>query len=189
MQHLALDLDHTILNTTRFKADLAKSLQLKPQEWDRVYAQYVTDNSMFDAEGFLQGVETQQQKDFYKVLQTTYSYLYPDAMDFIKRHLSAGWTITVVTYGNPEWQSQKVKHIDLPKDVTAICTDKPKSKALATVAADRLVLIDDRGDTIDEVKTALPHVETIWMKRNEGKYRDQPPQQYDKMIEDLTIDL
>lgn len=188
MQYLIIDLDHTLLDTTAFKAALAKSLQLSESQWDTAYEHYVQDYGNFNPKDFLQGVPSDQRNAFEAVMNKIQQFLYPDSLDFIQRQMAAGWDVTVLTFGDQQWQQQKLDHLELPNGVHAVATDQPKTEWLRQQnyqADDRIVMIDDHATNIDEIKQQLPKAELYWMRRPNGKYQDVQPEQDASEIEGL----
>lgn len=189
MKSLILDLDHTLLNTSAFKNDLVKSLGLTEIQWDNAYNKFVEDYSVFHPKDLLHGVDSKVKDAFYKVVENTRRYLYPDSLTFINSALNNGWNVTILTYGQVDWQQQKLEAINFPKEVVLHPTDEPKVKALQNYIGDVTVVIDDNALEIDAVKATYPEITGIWMKRPEGKYRNTEPKQCDKLVEELIFNL
>ena len=175
MPHLIIDLDHTLLDTTRFKADLAKSVDLTQADWDMAYNKFVADYGMFNATDFLKGVTAEQKKQFEMVVQKTSSFLYPDSLSFLKRAVQAGYQIIVLTFGNQTWQQQKLDHITWPPGVTVLTTDSKKITQLAQYRGGDTLVVDDRGQELDAIAQSWSNVKLYWMRRPNGKYRDVAP--------------
>ncbi|MDP3970464.1 MAG: hypothetical protein Q8P90_02090 [bacterium] len=189
MQQLIIDLDHTLLDTTAFKLDLAKSLGLTSNEWADSYNRYVQDNNVFDARDFLQGVDTSDQKKFYQVISQISKYLYPDSTQFLKQTLKDGWEVLILTFGSESWQEMKIDNMNFPNGVKTLAVSKEKISVVKNYVKEQTVFIDDRSIEIDAVKKSFPEIKAYWMRRENGKYRDIQPTLHDKIISNLNIEL
>jgi FMN phosphatase YigB (HAD superfamily) len=189
MKVVLVDLDHTLLNTTDFKEALAATLGLSPKQWEEIYEQYVMDYGWFNPEDFLKGVEPEKKIRFYGILEQLPRFLYSDSKLFLQQCLQQGWKIVIFTFGEPRWQKLKFEYLKFPDSIEAEFITTPKVEALAQYIAHDIVMIDDKAEELDAVKQAYPKVQTIWIHRPNGKYRNIEPKLADKIIEDLTIDL
>jgi len=186
MHTLILDLDHTLLDTTTFKAALAASLHLTPQQWDEAYNQFVTDYGMFNATDFLRGVSTADKTAFEAALHKISHFLYPDSLAFIHQAIEFGYTVVLVTFGNVAWQKQKLAHLRLPNAVTTIATDTAKISQLAEYIQSDTLVVDDNAKELEAIKQQWPAVTAYWMCRANGKYRDSIPTVPHTKITSLT---
>ena len=175
MSKIIIDLDHTLLDTTSFKEALAKSLGLTPVDWDMAYNKFLADYQMFNPTDFLKGVATAQKKQFEAVVKKTGSFLYPDSVPFLKKAIQAGHHVVVLTFGNQDWQTQKLQHIAWPDGVTLLTTDTTKSSQLAQYMEDDTLVVDDNGRELDALHRHWSTAKLYWMVRPNGKYRDVEP--------------
>ncbi len=185
-----LDLDDTLLNTDAMKDAMASSLDLTREQWDTVYTNYVADNGKFDPEGFLRGVDPDQRTAFDAVMRKLPLYLYPDSMPFIKKLLTNGWRVVILTQGDMEWQQTKVDHIHFPETVETRVTSEDKTQLIAEYLDEsKTILIDDRASVIDAAKQLHPDIYTYWMRRPAGAHRTPESTICDTMIEDLSFNI
>ncbi|MFA5995669.1 MAG: HAD family hydrolase [Patescibacteria group bacterium] len=189
MPTVIIDLDHTLLDTTRFKQALAKSLGLSTAKWDEIYEQFVADNGLFSPTDFLAGASTEQRNQFYKTLNQLPSFLYPDSLTFLDRVLKQHWQVIILTFGDKPWQQLKLKHLPLPKVVRTITTDLSKHLIIKDLLdTKKTIVIDDNAKELDAIKRAYPEIITYWMQRPNGKYHTKPIN-VNFCINNLTINL
>ncbi len=186
MSRLILDLDHTLLNTTAFKLALAESLDLSAYEWEQAYTGFMRDNQLFRVDDFLQGVTPVQREAFFSVVEQLRKYLYPDTLPFLQSAHAAGHTITIVTFGDQDWQAKKLAGLQLPAYVQTIATSGTKVSALAELVNDDTLVVDDRAIELEAIVAAYPQVVAYWMTRPEGKYTEPIPQCPHHQIESLN---
>lgn len=175
MSTLLIDLDHTLLNNTAFKAALAKSLELSPTAWSLAYEQFVQDNGTFEPETFLAGVLPEQKKAFYHTVSLSRQFLYLDSLAFLQAAHDKNYRSILVTFGNITWQQQKLAALHLPKYVQPLPTATTKIAVLADYIEPDTLLVDDNAFEIDAIVKAWPQVKAYWITRPEGKYRTTVP--------------
>lgn len=181
MQTLIIDLDHTLLNTTDWVEDLANSITMDMQSWDKALKQFSSPQDL------LTTISIEERKAFMQVVDDIQEYLYEDSYDFLDRVLQNEWQVTILTYGHKAWQELKLSKLRFPQGVRNMVTDQLKVDLVGKMIKGHTILIDDRADEIDSIKTQYPDIEAYWMQRDNGKYRDTPPQLADKIINDLTL--
>lgn len=175
MSTVIIDLDHTLLDTTSFKQQLARSLHLSTQQWDAVYERFVKDYGKFEPKAFLEGVEPEQRKHFYHTLKQLPRFLYRDSLPFLEQVLATGWQVVILTYGNTAWQQLKLDHLPIPAGVRSITTEQSKHLVLAElIDTAHTIVIDDNAEELDHIKKSFPQVQTYWMCRPNGKYKLPP---------------
>lgn len=189
MQTALIDFDDTLLNTEALKDALASSLDVSRTQWDAAYQAYVADNGSFDPEGFLEGVAADQRIAFAAVLRKMQMFLYPDSLAFLKAALTEQWRVVILTQGDKQWQTTKLKSVQFPVGVEIRVTATDKTAIVSEYLTDRTVIIDDRASVIDAVKQLHPQVHTYWMRRPAGAHRTPESKLCDNMIEDLSINL
>lgn len=186
MSTIILDLDYTLLNTTAFKLALAKSLDLSAHDWEQAYNGFVADNGLFKPEDLLKGVTAEQRQAFAEVVQSIRRYLYPDTLAFLQSAQAAGHQLTIVTFGQPAWQEQKLQALRLPSDVECRATEGSKVTVLADLVNDDTIVVDDRAVELEQIVKAYPVVKAYWMTRPDGKYVEPIPQCPHQQINSLN---
>lgn len=186
MSTILIDLDHTLLNNAAFKLALAESLELSPEDWKHAYEQFVQDNGTFEPQAFLQGVSLEQRRAFDQTVAKARLYLYSDSMQFLEAAHAKHYRIVLVTFGNVAWQQQKLAALRLPGYVTLLPTATSKIAVLADYIEPDTLFIDDNAFEVDDILKQWPHIKAYWMKRSDGKYRSQAPQQPHTTITSLA---
>ena len=190
MPTVIVDLDHTLLDTTRLKEALAKSLGLPVEAWAAAYEAFVQDNGTFKPDQFLEGVGAAERTAFDEVVKNTRKYLYKDSPQFLRNCQEAGWNMVLLTYGQVTWQQRKVDNLQLPDAITVVCTDQPKVVVIGQYLAEdgTTVFVNDRADEIDAIKQRYPEVQAYWVQRVNGKHTT-PPQEDAILKADLSFKL
>ncbi len=186
MPTLVIDLDHTLLNNTAFKAALAESLNLSAAEWRQAYEQFVHDNGTFEPKAFLQGVATENKQAFQRTVSTARRFLYPDSLAFLQAAHDKKYRIVLVTFGNIAWQEQKLAALHFPTYVQALPTATTKISVLADYIEPATLLVDDNAAEINAIVKQWPQVKAYWITRLEGKYRATPPTVQHVVVSTLT---
>jgi FMN phosphatase YigB (HAD superfamily) len=110
-------------------------------------------------------------------LTDTSEFVFPDVKDFLEWTSKQGYSVSILSYGDEEFQTQKVNGTQLGTYFDkVIVTDKEKSQALLAegVSADETIwFFDDRYQFLENVKEKLPSVQAILVTRPEGRYQDE----------------
>ncbi len=129
-------------------------------------------------------------KAYEKVTSQMKKFLFPDALDFVKKH-SKILNIIVLSTGLRAYQKQKIKNCGIDKYCQKIIiTEKLKHKNVVSIIKKfkaPYLFIDDKGVEIDAVKKDFPEVTCYWMRRPgaQKKYRDMPCKLFDHKITNL----
>ncbi len=145
---LFLDFDYTLLDTARFK-------------------QFLTEHDAFE--------ESEKRRTL--VQQTDMSiFLYPDAVDFLKRHGEADELI-LVTFGPVEYQKLKVEQSGIGKYFKSLefTGDEPKDLFIKSSmeklpAGERAYFLDDRTEPLEALAEIRPTLTSVRMCRETGAY-------------------
>jgi FMN phosphatase YigB (HAD superfamily) len=111
-------------------------------------------------------------------MQDTSRYVFDDFLSFVKAYDQKN--IYIVSYGNIEFQEEKIKNSGIKKYVENIfITDNLKAaeiyriiEADKNMQKEKIFFIDDRTEQICNVKEQFPKIITILLKRPEGRYQD-----------------
>lgn len=114
-------------------------------------------------------------------------FLFTDSLDFLERGIAYGWDCTLLTYGEHEFQSRKIRGSGLDRIChRTIVTQRPKWELPHVFRDDRVLFIDDNSENIDRVKECFPHVFAIAVKRPLTKYANYPLRHADSKVCSLT---
>ena len=91
-------------------------------------------------------------------------FLFDGAEALLRRLKAEGWTLALLTLGEPVWQRRKVDHSGLADHFDhVLCTAEPKAARIAEMLAwpAPLVFVNDNGEEIDMLKRVLPEARMI----------------------------
>lgn len=188
MPKIIIDFDYTLFNTGKFRKDLAKTLGLTSAQWLASYNKIKEQYRVYDYKKHLKLFNAVQQKNFIAVIKKAKKYLYKDSLSFLNKY-SKKYQVIILSKGNKQFQELKIKHSGLNK-YQIIITNQDKLGIMKKLAKkSKLIFINDRGQEIDEIKSHLPEVRAIWVKRRGSLYFKEPCKLYDKKISNLIINL
>lgn len=120
---------------------------------------------------------TEQSNKTDQIINNLSIYLYSDSIPFLEQAIQSGWEVIIVTFGDQDWQAKKLQALKhyLPTEVKTLISPSKKINHITHLITGRVILIDDKAEEIDAIKQAFPKVAAYWMRRPEGKYRDEEP--------------
>lgn len=125
--------------------------------------------------------KVKMEKEFNKVLKISPNFLYPDTIDFLKKHCKTE-KLFMLSYGEEKFQNQKVDSAKINKyfQKIKITRDIGKSKPfkLFLNKKELVLFVEDNPQALLEVKKAYPQIITVRIKRGEGKYVEAPDNKY-----------
>jgi FMN phosphatase YigB (HAD superfamily) len=180
-----LDVDNTLLDNDRLKADLDQELQqiLGPQRTERfwqLYEQVRTERKYVDYPRTVQLMANEyHDPDMGRRLQETLdaipfrSYVYPHALEAIA-HLKTLGTVVILSDGDPVFQPKKIRESGLEAAVDGhVIISVHKEEELATVfaryPARHYVIIDDKPRILSVLERECP-AEFTTVLVLQGKY-------------------
>lgn len=173
---IVLDFDHCVFNTTLFVDVLQKEFKQKfdiLEEDFMKYRQAVKDCCYaIDIDTFIKKLPYKNKKELHDVLhritEKSASFVFKDVVPFINKYKN-NFDIIILTHGDKELQSEKIKHSNLPKEVEYNISLETKDKAMERYIKKykEVHFIDDKAQNIDLVKTAFPGVKTYFITRPE----------------------
>lgn len=112
-----------------------------------------------------------------QVIQNLHIFLYSDSIHFLKKALRSGWEVVIVTFGEKSWQEKKLRALKKywPIGVRTIVSSSKKIDQIKHLETKNVIMIDDKAEEINAIKKEFPDVEMYWIRRFDGKYRDQAP--------------
>jgi|GEM_PF-2123096 len=91
-------------------------------------------------------------------------FLFDGAESILSRLKEDGWTLALLTLGEPVWQQRKLIHSGLMDRFDHVmCTAEPKATRAAEMSAwpAPLVFVNDNGEEIDLLRRILPDARMI----------------------------
>ena len=179
--YLFLDIDHTLLNTHRFKKDLATcagDLGVTPRVFWKTY-RALRKKGAFDAETFLHYLPPSFfprrrgiAKRLTKVIEHVERYMYHDASFFLEWAKREGHTVVLYTYGKRSVQLQKINALRRRHTIYewVITTDRTKRKNFRQYVRGRTpwIWIDDFDD-VPVADRAFRGGTLLALQRKKGK--------------------
>ncbi len=193
-----IDVDNTLLNNDRVKADLDQHLQaalgpqLAQQFWD-IYEQVRKEKDVVDIPAALaifrkQTSTADMDEQTYLHICSLFEHypfdraLYPYALETIQ-HLKTIAQVVIISDGDRHFQAEKIFNSALANAVEGkvlLYTHKQEhlDEIMRLYPADHYVIIDDKPSILADTKKALgPKVTTVLVKQ--GKYAvQQPPEHF-----------
>lgn len=182
------DLDYTLLDTTRFKHDLGKSLErcgVKSEKfWETYRASTKNDNRIrvFNLEtllGSLEGLLTcnpsTAESYIRTVLEDMDDYLFPDVIWLLKTLKEEGHIIKIFSHGTYAWQKMKIDYSSLGQFCDAIViTEGYKEEDMEVFQGDdnMIVMVNDNGIEITAIKKKWPEILMIGIPGPKGLPND-----------------
>ncbi len=189
---IAIDLDATLCRFQGGKEGLF-SIFVCPQASEndiREIYERVKKNQGFSIAKMQRGVEEKIGKklDTAKVEQKFSEWLkhslvlYPDSIPFLARYKAHGHPICIVTFGDTQFQNQKVVALSIPHDklfVTEKEDGKPRIiRELLKKYGSAVVFIDDKPSELDRIRDQgidESDVITVQIYREDGPYGGEEP--------------
>ena len=174
------DLDYTLLDTKRFKIDLANALGISLDVFNDSYRQFISNDGteqrktryvlnehldyLIKSGAVKVGEKKQLEIRVEEFLKRIDNYLFADAEDVLKNLKDRGHKLILATFGNPEWHQLKVGNLSIKKYFDQIIiTDKDKSPLIEFLKKNNeetVIVNDNAGETI-AMQEALGHCQII----------------------------
>lgn len=183
-----IDFDDVLFNTRRFRDDLQNLFfqhGISREVFERHYASSPVKSKTYDPWGHLELIKngenmdvSEAQKELEEFMIDTNPYLFDDSVDFLKSFDDE--FVCIVSYGEPKFQGMKIGECRVGKYCKEVrITDELKSSMIEKILKERsneedVYFIEDRIEQIEDVKKRFPFVKTIFMRRPEGRYHDEP---------------
>lgn len=184
VNQLILEFDHTLFDNIRFKKELSGSLNNLGVNSEIFWQTYPRARNTEDGTAtyrlerhieLLQSYTNRSKEEMLdvmqRVLENSNSYLYSDTLDFLNRMLSLNINMTLLSFGNPDFQQEKVKASGVEwffKDIHF--TDQKRTDTLYSLfgaVQPRMFFLTSKLEEIGNVVSLFPHVIPIIKRRND----------------------
>ncbi len=198
-----LDFDDVIFNTRKFAAALPAAYQalgISPDLFQKTY-QVLKEEHTGQWIGYSVAAHSKKLQEYYPIeeeelaaamsnfLADTSQFVFADTRDFLRWCQEHGYEVYILSFGDPAFQNLKIKGIKLSEYLKkVIVTEQDKSEALLAegiTAHDEVWFFDDRLPFLENVKRALPSVQTVLVARPEGRYTEEVNEYCDYRITSL----
>lgn len=131
----------------------------------------------------------EQELEFF--LNDTSNYIFSDVEFFLKKFEKR--ELYLLSYSKTNFQKLKIKNSGIAKYFKKIIvTDDKKSKAILEIIKkkknwkkEKTYFLDDRIEYLKDVKNKISHIKTIFIKRKEGRYKDDKTKDCDFAVKNL----
>jgi FMN phosphatase YigB (HAD superfamily) len=189
---IILDFDDVLFNTKEFRSDL-KNIFLKNGVPKKVFEKCyygstkITKRKLekYDVIKHIQAIEKEMgikadniKKEINGLIKNCQKYIFNDSIVFLNYFSKKN--IFLISYTNTRFQNRKISRSGIKKFFRkAILTDGLKSEGIKKIKKDLkpkkelIYFLDDRVEQIEDIKKNYPQVVTIFIKREEGRYKDK----------------
>lgn len=197
---IVLDWDHTLFNTTTFvetqrEAFLAKGISYELFNQKR---QGIKDCcNVIDIDQFANSFDQIDATTAHSIINTILrekaeSFIFSDVKPFLKKHKTL-FDFLVITHGNSELQSEKMKYSHL-EGLQSVITEGSKAEAVKPYVDNyaKIYYIDDKAEHIDDVKKMFPQIIALFLQRpDDSPYANIPSKckHADRVIKNLDLTL
>ncbi|MFA6525514.1 MAG: hypothetical protein WCT33_04590 [Patescibacteria group bacterium] len=199
---IVLDFDHTLFDTEKFKQALQDRLAMFGVTGDQFNSNYriVKERSGYynyrEHLKLLAQAEELDENDlllsFNEIVNSANEFLFPDTLDFLKAlKLIPKSELYLLTFGQDEFQQAKVEASSIKLYFREVI-DTIESKLLYFDQNNEMqsaIFLDNRGKTIDQIKTKYPNISAIWIKRENTPYDNEDCDRADYQANSLTAAL
>ncbi|PIS42514.1 MAG: hypothetical protein COT24_03020 [Candidatus Kerfeldbacteria bacterium CG08_land_8_20_14_0_20_40_16] len=189
---IILDFDYTLFNAQDFKQALRDRFSLFGISSEQFDDSYFTIKQQLGYYNYNKHLKMLAQNNkinendlilsFQEIVDSAREFLYPDSLFFLKtiKNIPDAF-IYLLTFGQDKLQQSKIEASGIKKYFDKII-DTTNSK-MDLLKIDRnvsdIVIINDRGKEIDEIKQQLPPVKAIWLRRPYSLYFNEGCRQKD----------
>jgi len=197
-----VDFDDVLFNSKRIKDDLI-NIFLKHGINREIFDKYYYNSKenkvikTYDPSRQLRDIQENEnidvdllKKELEEFMKDTSKYLFEDSLEFLKSFEKD--FVAIVSYGKSFFQEMKIGKCGADKYCQKIqITNELKSGAIEKILEERklekekIFFIEDRVEQIEDVKKEFPFIKTIFMRRSEGRYHDEPTEFCDFEASDL----
>ena len=182
---ILLDFDHTLFDTDRFFwVDLKRALArfgIPDDAWEKSYeaiwsSGYSLAKHMEELARLGAVADPPTAKAILEALESAFSdlrpYLFPDVLEFLDTARHRGFELILLSFGDPAWQSYKVRASGLTPYFTQIAYTANEA-GKAALCAERalqyreLYAIDNNPADLDAMKASTPRLQTYLICRVE----------------------
>ncbi len=182
---IILDFDHTVFNTTQYvealKKHFADNFGISETEFDEKRNAVKDCCVVVDIDSFVASLSPDDNDVLHDshhefIEARAHEFVFSDVRDFMTTQIH-DHDILILTHGDQELQTQKIKHSKLPEGYEVLISLQQKDKALTPYIEkySSVAFFDDKPKNIALVKQAFPKVQSYFVAREDDKpYADQP---------------
>jgi len=178
---LFVDFDGVLFNSQKFRRDLVSQMKKSGFSRQEVYDTYnveCLDGNYCPADHLARLAKIRKfnlrlaQARIENLIVSAKKYLFSDVEDSLKIiSKMPDYRLELISLGHPKFQPKKIKKTGIDKYFQKLhFTAIPKVEYLQSVAKknEKFMIVDDRGDTLEEISKNFPKVVAIEMRRKEN---------------------
>jgi len=189
-----VDFDDVLFNTRKFKRDYLKVFlrhNVSREIFEKTYyADFAKEKSSalrcYDPWRQIERIAKETdidkeklKKDLFNFLHSASDYIFPDVKNFLEKLSKKN--LILVSYGIGKFQKEKIKNSGIVDYFQKIyVTKKMKGEVIKNYLqktktknkTEKIYFLDDRAEQIENVKKIVPKVETIFICRLEGRFKN-----------------
>ncbi len=188
-----IDFDDVLFNTKKFRNDMIRIFLkhgVSKKDFYGTYKDFPERRKkgiiVYDPEKHFKkvrnklGKETEKlRSDFWKLVENSKKYVFRDVSRFLKNFKKRD--LYIISFGNGDFQRKKILNSGICvnfKEVFIVSLSKGKIirniiKKEKIAEKEKIYFLDDRVEFIKEVKKYAPYAVAIFVKRKEGRYKDE----------------
>lgn len=181
---LIFDFDHTVFDMMEMHAAIfaaMKKIGVTEEQYNAAYDQ-ITKWKMFTTDGLANALAKTAGVNEARVIQAlegvakeTELYVYDDVPGAFQELLDSGHKISLLSWGDKDWQDLKIKHSGLMpfcEEVVSVTQVKADYIQKKYDSLGCLVVIDDKIAELKAIQAASPEMKLIRMRREGAKYSE-----------------
>jgi FMN phosphatase YigB (HAD superfamily) len=168
---IIFDLDYTLLDTEKFNKDIAKSLGISIKKYNEIRKKHFSDKKIkYDPYKLIKILQDGKHIDSVKnyrekinrLVENVNSYLFPKALEVVKKFKKRGDKIILMSVGDKAWQKQKIGNLKIKKyfdDIVIIKKEKYKNLDFLKKEKEKILIINDNAGETFDMKKAIGNCE------------------------------
>lgn len=177
---IIFDLDRTLFDTEKLKKDIANVLNISNKQYNKDCKKYFTDKEkVYNPYELLRILKSEKRissiKDYKEKLEGLLAvnnrYLFPGAIDAIKKFKKQGDKLILISVGYKLWQKKKINSLSLKKYFNRIIIlEREKYKNLGflkndpSADGDKILIINDNAGESLDMKKAIGECEVCLIR-------------------------
>jgi phosphoglycolate phosphatase-like HAD superfamily hydrolase len=182
MTKLFIDFDGVVFNSKKFKtalfSEIAKS-GFSDQEVSDTYIAECLDGNYLPKDQLERLLKIRKfnmslaEARIENILNQSEKYLFDDVAESLAKIKKLQYNTCLITLGHPDFQPKKVKITKIDRLFKNVYyTSRPKVDYLTDLIGkkEKFIIVDDRGDTLEEIAKKFPQALVIEMRREQDSH-------------------
>lgn len=182
MTKLFIDFDGVLFNSKKFKSDLLSEIAksgFSKEEVNDTYIAECLDGNYLPKDQLERLLKIKKfnmslaEARIENILKQSEKYLFADVVESLKAIKKLPYDTSLITLGHPDFQPRKVQITKIDKLFSHVhYTSEPKVDYLLDLLdkKEKFIIVDDRGDTLEEINKKFPQALAIEMRREQDTH-------------------